>query len=54
MLEQRVVSVEFFDLPYLASGRNLNLTYDDMSDLRLQGIALDDYNDPIPRTFHTR
>ena len=46
--EQRVGGVEFSYLPCLASGQNLNLTSDDMADLRCQVIAVNDDNDPTP------
>ena len=36
------------DLPCLASGHNSNLISEYMSDLRRQGIAVDDKNDPSP------
>ena len=45
-VKHRVGDVEFLDLPILASGENLNLTANDMADLRYQGIAVDDDNDP--------
>ena len=44
LVEQRVRVVEILDLPFLASGHNLNLTSEDMADLRLQGIAFDNNN----------
>ena len=50
MVKQRVGGVEFSYLPCLASGQNSNLTSDDMADLRRQGIAVDDENDPAPVT----
>ena len=43
--------VEILDLPCLASGNNLNLTSDDMDDLRRQGIDVDDYNYPAPENI---
>ena len=46
--EQRVGSVEFSDLPRLDLAQNSNLTYDDMADIRHQGIYVDDTNDPEP------
>ena len=44
--EQRVGGIDFSSLPWLASGRNLNLTSNDMVDLRHQGITVDDENYP--------
>ena len=38
--------VEILDLPCLASGHNSNLTYEDMADLRSQGIDVDYDNEP--------
>ena len=46
VVEHRVGGVDFLDLPSLDLGRNSNLTFDDMTDLRLQGIAVDDGNKP--------
>ena len=43
--------VQILDLPCLSSGHNLNLTYEDMADLWRQGIAVNDENDPAPKTF---
>ena len=48
LLEKMVCGVEISDLPCLASGYNSNLNYDDMADLRRQGIIDDDDNDPSP------
>ena len=39
------------DLPRLASGRNSNLTSDDMAGLRRQVIAVDEDNDPAPKNI---
>ena len=38
--------VEISDLLCLVSGHNLNLTSEDMADLRRQGIAVNDDNEP--------
>ena len=46
MVEHIIDGGNSLDLPYLALGRNLNLTSYDMADLRHQGIAVDDDNDP--------
>ena len=51
LVEQRVCGVEILDLPCLASGKNPNLTSDDMADLRRQGIAVNDNNNPDPKTI---
>ena len=51
LVEQRVCSVEILGLPCLNSGRNLNLTSDDMAYLHRQGISVDDDNDPPPKIF---
>ena len=40
--------VEISDLPCLDSGNNLNTTFEEMADIRRQGIAADDDNDPAP------
>ena len=40
--------VEISDLPCLDSGHNLNLTSEEMADIRHQGIAVDDDNDTAP------
>ena len=45
-VEHRVGGADFSDFPSLASGQNLNFTSDNMTDLRHQGIADDDDNDP--------
>ena len=47
--EQRVGGAEISDLPCLASGRNLNLTSDDMADIQHQGIDFDKDIDPKPK-----
>ena len=46
VVEQKVGAVEFSDLPCLASGRNLNLTSDDMAYIRRRSISVDDGNNP--------
>ena len=52
---KRVYGVEMLDLPLLASGRDSNLTSDDMADLRCQDIAVDNdsnrspENSPLPK-----
>ena len=51
VVEHGVDGVEFSDLPYLASGRNSNLTSDDMVDLWHQGITVDDVNDTSPENI---
>ena len=38
--------VEISDLPCLVSGRNLNLTSGDMTDIRRQEIVVNDKNNP--------
>ena len=48
LVEKRVVGVEISGLPCLASGRSSRLTSDYIADLRRQGIAVDDKNDPTP------
>ena len=48
LVNQRVCGVEISDLPYLASGHNFNLTYEEMSVIRHQGIAVDDDSKPDP------
>ena len=48
VVEHRVGGVEFSNLLCLALGRNLNLTSNDMADLRRQCIAVDDDNEPYP------
>ena len=49
LLEQKVCGVKISYLPYLASGHNLNLSSEDMADLRLQGVAVDNDNNPSPK-----
>ena len=44
--------VEISYLTCLASGNNSNLTYEDMADLRIQGISVDNNNDPAPKNIH--
>ena len=51
VVEQRVGGVEFSDLPCLDSGPNLNLTSNDMVDLRRHGIDADDDNGLAPGIF---
>ena len=51
LVEQRVGGVVISDLPCLASGRNSNLTSDYMADIRRQGVAVDDDNDPTPENI---
>ena len=51
LVEQRVCGVEILDLPCLASGHNLNLTSEDMADLRRQGISVNNENDPFPKNI---
>ena len=46
LLEQKVCGVEISGLPCLASGHNSNLASEDMADIRRQGIAVDDDNEP--------
>ena len=48
VVEQRVGGGEFSYLPFLAWEKKLNLTFDDMADLRLQVISVNDENDPAP------
>ena len=43
--------VGILDLPCLASGHNSNLTSEDMSDIRRQGIAVDGDNGPTPKNI---
>ena len=50
-VEQRVCGVETSDLPCLDSGRNSNFTSDDMADVRHQGVAVDDDNNPAPQNI---
>ena len=49
LVGQRVCVVENLDLPCLASGNKLNLTFEAMADLRRQDIAVNDDNDPAPK-----
>ena len=51
LVEQRVSSVEFLNLPCLASERNSNLTSNDMAGLRCQGISVYDDNGPAPENI---
>ena len=48
LVEERVCGVEIMYLPCLASGNNSNLNYEDMDDLRRQGIYVDKNNNPVP------
>ena len=41
LIEQRVCGVEVSDLPCLASGNNFKLTSNGMTDIRSQGITVD-------------
>ena len=43
--------VEILDLPCLASGRNSNLTSDDMADIWHQWIAVKGNNNPAPENI---
>ena len=43
--------VKILFLPCLASGHNSNLTYEDMVDIRRQGISVDKDNDPAPENI---
>ena len=52
LVEQKVCCVEISDLPYLASGHNLNLTFEEMADIWRQGISVDDDNEPAPGKIH--
>ena len=51
LVEQRVFSAEISDLPCLTSGNNSNLTYDNMADIKHQGIAVDDDNNLDPENI---
>ena len=57
LVEKRVCGSEILDLPCLASGHNLILIYEDMGDIRSQGIAVDNDNEtspqknPVPEKF---
>ena len=46
VVEYRFVVVQFLDLPCLDLGIDSNLTSKDMGDIRLQGVSIDDENDP--------
>ena len=48
MVEHGVVSVKFLGLSCLALGLNLNLTLDNVEDLRCQVVSVDDDNGPYP------
>ena len=51
-IDSRIGGVDTtIDLPNLNSGRTSNLTAGDMADLRRQGIATDDDNDPAPENI---
>ena len=52
LVEQRVFSAEISDLPCLASGNNSNLTYDNMADIKHQGIAVDNDKNTSPENIH--
>ena len=47
MVDHRVGGADALDLPSLASRQNLNLTAYDTVDVRLQGIKVNYYNDPL-------
>ena len=49
LVEQRICGVEISDLPCLDQGHNLNLTSEDMDDLRFHGIDPNDKKDPASR-----
>ena len=51
LVEHRVGGIDFSDLPCLASGRNSNLTSNDMVDLWCQGIDVDGANKPDPKNI---
>ena len=51
LVEERVCGFEISDLPCLASGHNSSLTSEDMADIRCQGIAVDDDEDPSPENI---
>ena len=51
MVEQSVGGVKFSDLPCLDSGLILNLTSTYMDDFQLQGIAVDNDNNPAPKNI---
>ena len=46
LVEQNISGVEILDLPCLASRNNLNLTSEDMADIRRQGISVYDNKEP--------
>ena len=48
VVEQRVGGIELLDLPCLALGGNLNISYNYMADLWRQVITVYDYNKPPP------
>ena len=48
LVEKKVCGVEILDLLCLDSGHNLNLTSEETADLRRQGIAVGDNNEPSP------
>ena len=51
-IDSRIGGVDLTtDLPNLNYGRTSNLTAGDMADLRRQGIATDDENDPAPENI---
>ena len=54
LVEQRVCGVEISDLPCLVSGHNSNPIYEDMADLRRQGMSVNDNNDPAPENSFPR
>ena len=49
--EKRVYGVETSDLPCLDSGRNSNITFNDMYDLWQQGSAVDEENELDPQNI---
>ena len=51
LVEQRVCGVEILDLPCLVSGHNSNLPYEDMADIRIQGIDVDKDDNPDPKNI---
>ena len=51
MVEHWFDSIDCLDLPILDLGQSSNITYNDMLDIRCQGIAVDDVNDPNPENF---
>ena len=50
----RLDGAEANDMPSLLSGRTTNLLSEDMAELRRQGIAIDDDNDPAPENIPDR